>query len=148
MYLIEGLRVWATHSFPLFNASFEERGKRAPRVEEVSQLLAVRIRDFGGVLHTIAPGASLRKDSLRLLAFKTRNRMDFLRFLLAVVCGRQTFARQIENVHAVSVECRAREGSKSSVYVEADGELLGTLPVRMEIVPHALTLLVPNHVRP
>jgi len=30
------------------------------------------------------------------------------------------------------------------VYVEADGELLGRLPVRMSMVPDALSLVVPS----
>ncbi len=148
LYLVEGVRVWATHSFPLFEAAFVVAGSPTPRMEEVSQLLAVRIRDFGGMLHNLAPGASLRKDTLRMVAFKTRSRMHFLRFVAAVVFRRQTFFSKIELLDAVSVECRAKSGSSNRVYVEADGELLGSLPVRIEIVPQALTLLIPSHANP
>lgn len=42
------------------------------------------------------------------------------------------------------MECRELEGSKTPSFVEADGEWLGTLPVRMEVVPEALTVLVPQ----
>ena len=148
LYLVEGFRVWATHSFPLFDAAFVERASSEPRVEEISQLLAVRIRDFGGVLHNLAPGASLHKDDLRLVAFKTRSRLQYSRFLLAVMFGRQTFKRNIELLDAVSVECRARDDSSPRVFAEADGELLGDLPVRIEIVPQAVTLLIPLNARP
>jgi diacylglycerol kinase family enzyme len=58
LYLWQGLCVWVTHSFPLFDAAFVEREGQAPRTEKVSQLLAVRIRDFGGVLRYLAPGAT------------------------------------------------------------------------------------------
>jgi diacylglycerol kinase family enzyme len=34
------------------------------------------------------------------------------------------------------------------VYAEADGELLGDLPVRIEIAPEVVTLLIPPHARP
>ncbi len=148
LYLVEALRVWATHSFPLFEAVFEERGSCQPRTVEISQLLAVRIRDFGGVLHNLAPGATLHNDGLRLVAFKTRSRYHYFRFLLAVVFGRQTFTRQIELLDALSVECRPRNRSRTQVFAEADGELLGQLPVRIEIVPQALNLLIPPHARP
>jgi len=148
LYLVEGLRVWATHSFPLFEAAFEERGSCLPRTVEISQLLAVRIRDFGGVLHNLAPGATLHNDGLRLVAFKTRSRYQYFRFLLAVMFGRQTFTRQIELLDAVSVECRPRNRSRTRVFAEADGELLGHLPVRIEIVPQALNLLIPPNARP
>jgi diacylglycerol kinase family enzyme len=110
--------------------------------------LAVRIRYFGGVLHNLVPGATLHHDGLRLVAFKTRSRLHYFRFLIAVVFGRQTFSREIEVLDAVSVECRQCNGSSSHVFAEADGELLGDLPVRIEIAPQAFTLLIPPNARP
>jgi YegS/Rv2252/BmrU family lipid kinase len=148
LYLVEAFRVWATHSFQLFRAAFVTHHGRTRRVEHVSQLLAVRIRDFGGALRNLAPGATLHKGRLRLVAFKTRSRLRYLRFLIAVLFGRQTFTGAIELLDAVSVECRAGNGSTAHVYAEADGELLGVLPVRIEIVPQALTLLIPVHAKP
>ena len=111
LYMAEMLRVWATHTFPLFEAEFVPAGIGKPRTEQVSQLLAVRIRDFGGMLHRLAPGASIRNSSLRLLAFKTRKRLHYFRFVIAVLLGRQTFFHAIELLDVVSVECRAINGS-------------------------------------
>jgi diacylglycerol kinase family enzyme len=148
LYLVEAFRVWATYSFPLFEAAFVERSSARPRVEQISQLLAVRIRDFGGVLHNFVPGATLHNNDLRLIAFKTRSRLTYFRFLIAVVFGHQTFTREIELLDAVSVECRQSNGSPMRVFAEADGELLGRLPVRIEIVPDAVTLLIPSGARP
>jgi diacylglycerol kinase family enzyme len=90
----------------------------------------------------------LRKDNLRLVAFKTRSRLSYFRFLLAVIFGRQSFSREIELLDAVSVECRPLDGSSPRIFAEADGELLGCLPVRIEIVPQAVTLLIPPNARP
>ena len=148
LYAVEGLRILATHAFPLFEAALLECASCEPRTEAVSQLLAVRIRNFGGMLRDLAPGATLCRDTLRVVAFKTRNRFDFLRFLLAVVFRRQTYNGKIELLDAVSVECRVGQGSQSPVFVEVDGELLGCLPARMAIVPDALTLLVPPQAEP
>lgn len=144
LYVVEAFRVWATHSFPMFAASFVESGNPTPRVEEVSQVLAVRIANFGGLVNNLAPGAALVNSHLRAIAFKTRSRLHYLRFLLAVAFGRHKFSNRIELVKAVSVECRSLEGSKARLFVEADGELLGTLPVRIEVVHEALTLLIPQ----
>lgn len=148
LYLVEGFRVWATYSFPLFQTAFIERTSAKPRVEEVSQLLAVRIRDFGGVLHNLAPGATLHKNGLRLVAFKTRSRLSYFRYIMATIFGHPRSTRQIELLDAVSVECRPYNGSSARVCVEADGESLGDLPVRIEIVPEAVTLLIPPSARP
>ncbi|MGA3161406.1 MAG: diacylglycerol kinase family protein [Terracidiphilus sp.] len=148
LYLVEGFRVWVTHSFPLFEAVFEESAGAKPRVELISQLLAVRIRDFGGVLHNLAPGATLHKDGLRLVAFKTRSRLDYFLYVMSVIFGHPRSTHEIEVLDAISVECRLCNGSSSHVFAEADGELLGDLPVRIEIAPQTVTLLIPPNARP
>jgi YegS/Rv2252/BmrU family lipid kinase len=148
LYLIEATRIWATNPFPLFHSAFSMNGSGETSQADVSQLLAVRVRSFGGALGTLAPGATLHADSLSLIAFKTRSRFRYLRFLLAVIAGRQTFSKEVELVEATSVECHTRNGSKKTIYVEADGEVLGALPARMEIAPQKLTLLVPPGAQP
>lgn len=147
LYMLEATRIWLTHSFPLFRVSYRS-GQSTPHVLEASQLLAVRVRSFGGALGQLAPGATVQSQSLCLLAFKTRSRLRYMRFLLAVVAGRHTFSRDIELIQANSVECLPREGSRSDIYVEADGEPLGQLPVQLEVAAETLTLLVPPHAEP
>ncbi len=149
-YVVEVIRIWATHSFPLFHAEFLCAGTDEPQVEQVSQVLAVRVRSFGGLLGRLAPGASLHNGRLRLMAFKTRSRLRYFRFLIAVLAGRHTFTGEIELVKAISVECSVKNGSSETIYVEADGEVLGTLPARIEVAPQplTLTLLIPGHAQP
>lgn len=146
LYLIEAFHVWATTSFPLFKVALTASPGEPPRTEHVSQLLAVRVHSFGGALGKLAPGATIRKGALRLLAFKTRSRLRYLTFLLAVLVGRHTFHEHVELFEAASVECSPPDGE--AIYVEADGEVLGTLPARMEIASQKLTLLVPPGAQP
>jgi YegS/Rv2252/BmrU family lipid kinase len=148
LYLIEAWRIWATSSFPLFEAELPADGNGGGRVLDVSQLLAVRVRSFGGVLRELAPGASLRNGNLNLLAFKTQSRFRYLRFLLAALAGRQKSTAAVEMIETPSIECRPRPESRETLFVEADGEVLGTLPVRLEVVPHSLSLLIPPGVQP
>ena len=66
----------------------------------------------------------------------------------------------VELVSATEVSCRPlppdgalpeawrRAKLASRVYAQADGELLGGLPIRMTMVPDALTLLMPQRVQP
>jgi diacylglycerol kinase family enzyme len=49
-------------------------------------------------------------------------------------------------VQADSVECLPQNGTR--VYVEADGEVLGHLPVRIEVAAETLTLLIPPTAQP
>jgi len=147
LYLVEAFRIWVSHPFPLFQINFVNGGGIA-REEHASQLLAVRVRSFGGVLGRFAPGASVHSHSLALVAFKTRSRLRYMRFLLAVVASRHTFSRDVELIATDSVECRSANGSSTRVYVEADGEVLGHLPVRIEVAEETLTLLVPPNAQP
>jgi YegS/Rv2252/BmrU family lipid kinase len=148
LYMIEATKILFTHGFPMFEASVPANANGHARQIDISQLLAVRVRSFGGALGRLAPGASVRNGSLSMLVFKTRNRFRFVSFLLAALAGRQTFARDVELVEAESIECRARNGSQEPLFVEADGEVLGLLPVKLDVVPHALTLLVPPNAQP
>lgn len=148
LYLIQALRIWATHPFPLFEARFALNGSNEVSVAEISQLLAVRVRSFGGAVGRLAPGATLHNDTLCLITFKTRSRLRYLRFLLGVLAGRQTFSDGVELLDATAVECRTRNGSRKPIYVEADGEVLGELPARMEIASQTLNLLVPVGAQP
>jgi YegS/Rv2252/BmrU family lipid kinase len=148
LYLIEATRIWATNRFPLFSAAFAMSGTGETHTVDISQLLAVRVRSCGGALGRLAPGATVRSETLSLIAFKTRSRFRYLRFLLAVVAGRHTFSDEVQLLEATSVDCRTGDGSKKKIYVEADGEVLGALPARMEIAPQKLTLLVPEGAQP
>ncbi len=142
LYVFEAFRIWATHPFPLFEARVT-RSDGEMETAEISQLLAVRVRSFGGALGRLAPGASVRNPQLSLISFRTRSRFLYLRFLLATMVGRQTFSRGVQLAEAEQVELKPRNGSKSPIWVEADGEVLGRLPARMDMARERLRLLVP-----
>ncbi len=144
LYVVEAFRLWLTHKYTTFAACFHESGNATPRVEVASQILAVRIHNFGGVLRDLAPGASITNAQLHVIALTTRRRMRYLRFMIAVLLGRHRYVAPIQLVECESVECFGLEGTREELFVEADGEWLGTLPVRMEVVPDALTVLVPT----
>jgi diacylglycerol kinase (ATP) len=150
LYVLEVIRIWATNPFPLYEARFTTGECTPARVEQISELLEIRIRTFGALLGTLAPGATLHSNRLHLIAFKTRSRLSYLKFLVAVMFRRPAFSSKIELLEATSVECRAGQRSTASVYVEADGEVLGTLPARIEMAPEdlTLTLLIPPNARP
>jgi diacylglycerol kinase (ATP) len=145
-YYAQATQIWLTHEMQFFEAEFlAPSGER--RRETVTQLLAVRIAQFGGLLRELAPGAGLSRDDLRLVLFKTDSRLRILRYVL-----QGTFARKlrqvpgIEAAFAARVQVRALASGRGQppIYVEADGELLGTVPAEISMVANALTLLVPR----
>lgn len=143
-YYARAAWTWLTCEMPNFDLDFEAQDTRASR-SEVSQLLAVRIRNFGGVLRTLAAGASLDRNDLRLVLFRTRSHLRFLQYVVGGFLGVRGNISGIELVHATRVHCRASAKHRllRSAYVQADGELLGTLPAEISVIPDAVTVLVP-----
>jgi YegS/Rv2252/BmrU family lipid kinase len=138
-YYAMATRLWLTH--PMEKFAVEVDGTET----QVSQVLAVRIRNFGGVLRELAPGASLERDDLRLVLFRTRSRLAYLRYIVRGLFGACWQVGGIDLVHGVRITCQPREhrASAARIFVEADGELLGTLPVEISVVRDAVRLLVP-----
>jgi diacylglycerol kinase (ATP) len=149
-YCAKAIRLWLTHKMQNFAVEITEEiaGKRQSRKAEVSQLLAVRIRNFGGVLRELAPGASLDRDDLRLVLFHTHSRLAYLRYVLRGLFGTNWKIPGIELVYSTNATCRevapsTGAGTKPRIFVEADGELLGTLPAEISVMRDAVTLLAP-----
>ena len=147
-YYAQATRLWLTHHMPNFAVQVEPSGQ-AEVSQLVSQLLAVRIQNFGGVLRELAPGASLHRNDLRLVLLRTRSRIAYLRYILRGLVGARWHVNGIDLVDGVKLRCWAlADGghtiSPSRIFVEADGELLGTLPAEISMVPDALTLLAPE----
>src|SRR5579872_5090911 len=74
-YYAEALRLWLTHDMGLFEAEFSDARTGETRREAVSQALAVRITQFGGVLRRLAPEAALRRNDVQLVLFNTSSRL-------------------------------------------------------------------------
>jgi YegS/Rv2252/BmrU family lipid kinase len=140
-YYAKATRLWLMHKMETFTVEMEGQTHRK---DEVTQLLAVRIRHFGGVLKELAPGASLQRNDLRLVLFHTRKRTAYLGYVLRGLLDAKWQIPGIELVHSSSVRCRPLQPESSRIFVEADGELLGTLPAEISVVPDALTILVPD----
>lgn len=138
-YYVKATRLWLTHKMQ--NFAVEIRDGVPPRHDEVSQLLAVRIQDFGGVLRELAPGASLERDDLRAVLFHTRSRAAYLGYIIRGLLGKRWEIPGIELLHACDIRCS--NSKERRIFVEVDGELVGTVPAQIGVVPKALNLLVP-----
>ena len=147
-YYAKAWHLWFSYPMTRFEAEYLESGSDAPRSAAVTELMAVRIRNFGGVVQELAPGASLDRDDLRLVFCRTASRLAYLAYVTRGLLRLSTRIRGIELAHSKRVSCRYQSPSSTAqaqrkIYVEADGELLGTLPAEITVVPDALTLLAP-----
>jgi diacylglycerol kinase family enzyme len=136
-----------------FAVEFAETGSDTMRQADVTELMAVRIRNFGGVLQELAPGASLDRDDVRIVFCRTASRLAYLLYVTRGLLRRNWNVPGIELASSARVQCKYLPESssgdtvlaaKTKIYVEADGELVGTLPLEITTVPDALTLLAPS----
>ncbi len=152
-YYAKAWHLWFTHPMTRFQVEFAEAGSDQPQRADVTELMAVRIRNFGGVLQELAPGASLDRNDLRLVLCRTASRLAYLLYVTRGLLRRSWKIPGIDLAYSARVSCHYVPASASAgsspepqpkVYVEADGELVGTLPAEITIEPDALTLLAPT----
>jgi len=148
-YYAKAWHLWFTHRMERFRVQWNNGGRPIAR-EGVTELLAVRIRNFGGVLQELAPGAALDRNDFRLVVCRTASRTSYLLYVVRGLLRQRWNVAGVEWAHADSASCSyslepgAPVPTEAKVYVEADGELIGTLPAEISIIPDALTILAPN----
>lgn len=147
-YYAKAWHLWFTYPMMRFALAYQESDGSQAKQAQITELLAVRIRNFGGVVHELAPGASLDRNDIRLVFCHTGSRLAYLRYVIGCVFNRPRRIPGIELSHATSARCEyvsAQDTVPRKIYVEADGELIGSLPAEITVVPDALTLLSPSH---
>jgi diacylglycerol kinase family enzyme len=87
---------------------------------------------------SFAPGASLTDDKLHVVALGTARRRDYLRFLLDLVLGRDPGAYPGN----LSLTCShlSLDGAEH-IEVQADGDLLTTLPLEVRTAELAMDFI-------
>lgn len=148
-YYAEALHLWMTKHPRRFEVIFQDAINGQTRREQVTQVLAVRITQFGGVLRKLAPQAALRRPDFQLILFKTASRSAYLLYVLRSLLDGSWSVPGVELAHSTRLECQQLNAGNNGhdaarIYAEADGELLGNLPVSVSMVPDALTILVPQ----
>jgi len=146
-YYAKAWHLWFTYPMRRFLVEYMESGATVAQRAEVTELMSVRIQNFGKVLQELAPGASLEHDDMRLVVCRTSSRAAYLAYVTRGLFRQRWKVPGIDLVSSTNAICRyvTQEGEQEqrNIYVEADGELLGTLPAEISVVPDALTLLIP-----
>ncbi len=130
-------------------AAFSLAGARLAEFEAVigarcytcSFALVSKVRNYGGDFE-IARSVTLFDDDFEIVLFQGRLAVGYLRYLLGVALKRAAGMRGVTTLRAPEVTLRCPADSR--VHVQLDGEYAGRLPARIEVVPGALTLMVPE----
>lgn len=132
-YVLEGLRQAVRYSFPALICNMDGRQFRA------TFALIQRTSLYAGWFRT-APRQSVTNSHFSLSLYPSR-RLRYFLYALAILT--EHYLRDVKRVETCRLEL-IPEKPGSSVYFELDGELAGTLPATFEVIPDALTLLMPQ----
>jgi len=134
-YVMEALRRLPGYTFPIFSS-------RLDGMERQGTFAVIhRTRLYAGWLH-LAPTAGLFQPRFAVCSFPSRSHLRYLLYALAVLMRQHLRLSGVTLDNCTEVVCTPVDAS-TTIRFELDGELAGTLPATFEIVPDALTVLVP-----
>jgi YegS/Rv2252/BmrU family lipid kinase len=134
------LAYWVA-GFSLATSRLEEFQVRIDgRPYACSFALVSKVRNYGGDFR-IARDTSLFDDRFEVVLFAGRNPLRYVKYLAGVALGRVAGMRGVTMLRACEVSLEPARDRR--VYLQVDGEFAGRLPAVIDIVPDALTLLVP-----
>jgi diacylglycerol kinase family enzyme len=88
--------------------------------------------------------ADLFSDRFFIYCFHSENPLRYFQYAWAILAGRQSRLADFTMFPAQQIRCEGIASPKKQVSFQVDGEFVGPLPCTIEIVPDALTLLVPS----
>lgn len=149
VYEVSGPLKDKTGKLAYWAAAFALAGRRLAEFEAVvdgrsytcSFALVSKVRNYGGDFE-IARSVSLFDDRFEVVLFEGRLALGYIRYLAGVALKRTAGLRGVTTLRAREVALRAPADSR--VHVQVDGECAGRLPARIDVVPDALTLLIPK----
>ncbi len=135
-YWLESFRQLFAYDFPWFDVEVEAQRWRAVFA------IVSRTRHYGGPIQ-ITRRADFFSGEFEVAVFTHRQRFRFLLYLLANWLRQLERFPEVQFIKARRVRC-VPIAPEQRIHVEVDGEQAGTLPCEFEIVPDALSLLVPS----
>ena len=103
--------------------------------------LLSKVRNYGGDFE-IAREVTLFDDEFEAVLFEGRSSVRYVKYFLGMAFGRLGGMKGVTVARATRACLSCPEDDR--IYVQIDGEYAGRLPAEIDIVPDALTLLVPR----
>jgi YegS/Rv2252/BmrU family lipid kinase len=139
-YFLEMARMALHGQYPMFQVEWED--EQANRKQGQATLaMSVRAGNFPGLLSLVNLGSGLLRNDFCLLLFRTDKVRRFLSYFAAVATGRNWKVPDVDAIHTKWFRCTALPGVET-IYSQADGELLGSLPAELSIESRSVKLLM------
>jgi diacylglycerol kinase (ATP) len=132
-YVVSTLRQLVTFEFPTYEVQTDNTTWQAASV------IVANARHYGGRF-VCAPGASLESDTLQVCLFERAGRLAAIGYAVALFSGRLPEVAGYRLLEARRIEVRGRPGEP----LQGDGDIIGQLNGKFEVLPGALKLAYPG----
>lgn len=140
IYYVRAARLFLASPFPEFHLAATQADGTAIHDDAISAM-AIRVGDLGGVFSPLIRGADPSDDTLRLTITQPPHRLTLPAWFAASWTRTHRWNPYTQHLRVTEFSCGA---GGERVHVQADGEWIGTTPMRVELVPNALRLLMPT----
>ena len=129
-HVVSGFKVLRRYSPPLLTVR-TDKGEYEAYTAVISNA-----RCYGGYFY-VTPEASITDAMLDVCLFKGKTGISLLRFITGVLRRKHLDYDDVTVVRAGEIEVT----SEDTVHVQIDGDYFGTLPVKINVVPDAASLV-------
>ncbi len=133
-YVVQVLRQLFVFGFPRYRVHLDDGS-----VHEAASVVVAKARYYGGP-YSCAPEARLGDEAFHVCLFERPGPLAALAYAAALTRGALAGRRDYKILRAARVRIEGPEGDP----VQGDGDLIAALPLELELVPGALTLVMPG----
>jgi len=140
IYYLRAARLFLTSRFPAFRVRATLRNGVLLERDALS-VMAIRVGDLGGLFSPLVRGASPSDDALLVTLTTPPSHLALPAWFVTSWTRTHRWNPYTQHLLLEHFTCSAAE---PRVHVQADGEWVGTTPMRVELVQNALRLLMPT----
>lgn len=135
-YLLGMAKCLFSYKKPILKVNSNEHS-----IETEAYMCIAGIGKFGGGGMKLIPHAEMNDSPFAITLAKDFTKSEVIRFLPKLFTGDLINLKKVETWHTSLLKVEAIENPEN-VYLEADGELFGTGPFQMQLVPNALRVTI------
>jgi len=139
IYYLRAARLFLGSRFSAFHVRATTQDG-TPLDSDAVSAMAIRVGDLGGLFSPLARGASPADETLQLALTTPPSHLALPAWFATSWTRTHRWNPYTQHLRVAEFSCSAAEGR---VHVQADGEWIGTTPMRVELIPNALRLLMP-----
>jgi len=135
-YLLGMLKCLFSYQKPILRITSNEKS-----IETRAYMCIAGIGKYGGGGMKLIPHAAMKDSPFAITLAKDFTKGEVIRFLPKLFTGNLVNLKKVDTWHTDLMKVEAIENPEN-VYLEADGELFGTGPFEIKIIPNALRVTI------